>query len=88
MEIDKLIYEEALEVLQTKIHNTYAYIAFQEEHNHYTPWYQYGMLHGLEMGLVILQDLQYNKVYPLFKEKEKTLKDWEKELEELINDES
>lgn len=84
MEIDNNIYEEALKALRIKVRNAYALIAFEEKYCQQTDWYQYGLARGLEIGLTILQDLKYNIVSPYFKEEEKTLEDWEKSREKMI----
>ena len=84
MEIDDKIYQEAIEVLRIKLRNTSAEMAFVENHSHQPEWYLHGMMRGLEIGYAIIKDLQNNKIYPRFKEKERTLEDWEKTSQEII----
>lgn len=84
MEIDDKIYQEAIEVLRIKLRNTSAKMAFVENHSHQPEWYLHGMMRGLEIGYAIIKDLQYNKIYPGFKEEERTLEDWEKARQEII----
>lgn len=84
MEINDKIYQKALEILRIKIHNAYALIAFEEKYCHHTDWYQHGVINGLETSLTILQDLKHNTINPRFKEEKKTLEDWEKARQEII----
>lgn len=84
MEIDDKIYQEAIEVLRTKLRNTFAEMIFLEKHTHQQQWYLEGMLQGLQIGYTIIRDLQYNKIYPGFKEKEKPVEDWEKVYQEIV----
>lgn len=84
MEIDDKIYQEAIEVLRIKLRNTSAEMAFVEKHSIKLEWYLHGMMRGLEIGYAIIKDLQYNKIYPGFKEEERTLKDWEKARQEIV----
>ena len=84
MEIDNKIYQEAMEVLRTKLSNTSAEMIFFEKYTHQQQWYLQGMIQGLQIGYIILRDLQYNKVYPGFKEKKKPVEDWEKVYREIV----
>ena len=72
MEIDDKIYQEAIEVLRIKLRNTSTEMAFVENHSHQPEWYLHGMMRGLEIGYTIIKDLQNNKIYPRFKEKERS----------------
>lgn len=84
MEIDDKIYQEAIEVLRIKLRNTSAEMVFSENHSHQPEWYLHGMMQGLEIGYTIIKDLQDNKIYPRFKEEERTLEDWEKARQEIV----
>lgn len=84
MEIDDKIYQEAVEVLRIKLRNTSAEMAFVERHSHQPEWYLHGMMRGLEIGYAIVKDLQDNKIYPRFREEERTLEDWEKARREIV----
>lgn len=84
MEINDKIYQEAVDVLRIQLSNTSAEMIFMEKYTHQQQWYLQGMIQGLQIGYTIIQDLQHNKIYPDFKEKEKPVEDWEKIYQEII----